>query len=54
MKETMKRIEILYAKLNCGNITADEYENELDQICTEQGTEFVATCFIELTREGRL
>lgn len=54
MKETMKRIETLYAKLNCGNITADEYETELGNICTEQGTEFVATCFIELTREGRL
>lgn len=54
MKETKKKIKTLYAKLNSGNITPDEYESELDALCTERGTEFVATCFIELTREGEL
>lgn len=41
-----------YAKMNAGEIDTATGEAVLDVLCTTHGTEYIASIFVEMTKEG--
>lgn len=54
-KEIVETIIIRsWRALTRGYMNTKTYEATIDGLCDKYGTEFVSTCYVDLTREGKI
>ena len=54
MRKVMDEIKACYQALNEEVLVPAEYEFLISNLCDEHGTEYVATAFVKLTKNGEL
>lgn len=50
--KVMKEVKNLWTALNTKAITEQEYIDQVNKVCDEYGTEYVAQAMLEMTKRG--